>query len=116
MGPRDRSEGRTGRATWERHQGGQEGGEALGQSLYWYFLRKGKSKVMPLGSVSLNNLGGFWTIGSGSWMPGTGPEMIKAEEHCLLGYTSAGGSLRISHFKGRVYRLTCNVKIGKGRY
>lgn len=37
-----------GRATWERHQGGQEPddkseGKALGQSLYWGFCGKGKA-------------------------------------------------------------------------
>lgn len=45
-----------------------------------------QGRVNTLGLTSLNNFGGLWAIGVVSSCLVPGPEMMKAEEYCLLGY------------------------------
>lgn len=67
--PRDRRQGTSGRATWERHQSGQEaGGRNKGSTLAKAFIgvsagKTRQSRVNSLGWASLNNLGKHRAVG-----------------------------------------------------
>ena len=78
------------RATWERHQPGQEADDRTGEHVSLTFIGLSPEKVRQgkdsLGLASLNNFGGLWAMRVSCMCLVSGAGMIKVEEYCLLEY------------------------------